>query len=569
MGAADAAAAYEADMAALSRQAQLLILREWEQINADDISGSWQALVPHAAAAATAAQGVAAEFADPYLSAAVPGSAAGYAVNTTAFAGVTDSAGGTVESLFYLPVIDAKQAIAAGAAPDIALKQAVSQLAMYAQTMIADAGRLSTAAAMGSRPHVKGYYRMLTPPSCSRCAVLAGRFYRYNQGFARHPRCDCRHVPVAEADDSLLFDPRKAIEAGQVTGLSKAETTAIVDYGADPAQVVNIHRKGGMYTAGGAKFTHEGTTRRGVAGARILARDLDRAHGVDIRQKLYTNVVQPRRTTADMYAALFRKGKTYTRTTAAGRTQSYAYQFTRSRRLTPEQILADASGRADAIRQLVNHGYILDLRDTAAALRRGGAPVRAYADRVRDALTGDRALGYTRISLVRNTERLAYDDASFLRQYKGTAYANINEVLRREKGNLPGTFGFDYYREATGVLDKVMTRSATRSEAVVYRGISSGEAVFGPAWEQRLVGAEWTEHAYVSTSAVEQTALDLFHQPGGAVMRLLVPKGVGAVQLSGPDYEAELLLQRGLRMRVVADSGPGTHPRRIDIEVLR
>src|SRR5690606_23965723 len=33
------------------------------------------------------------------------------------------------------------------------------------------------------------YVRMLTPPSCSRCTVLAGRWYRKNAGFARHPGC--------------------------------------------------------------------------------------------------------------------------------------------------------------------------------------------------------------------------------------------------------------------------------------------------------------------------------------------------------------------------------------------
>lgn len=35
-----------------------------------------------------------------------------------------------------------------------------------------------------------GYVRMLTPPSsCDRCVILAGRWYRWNQGFERHPMC--------------------------------------------------------------------------------------------------------------------------------------------------------------------------------------------------------------------------------------------------------------------------------------------------------------------------------------------------------------------------------------------
>src|SRR5690606_32784856 len=40
-----------------------------------------------------------------------------------------------------------------------------------------------------------GYTRMLNPPSCSRCAILAGRWFRWNDGFQRHPQCDCVHIP--------------------------------------------------------------------------------------------------------------------------------------------------------------------------------------------------------------------------------------------------------------------------------------------------------------------------------------------------------------------------------------
>jgi hypothetical protein len=34
-----------------------------------------------------------------------------------------------------------------------------------------------------------GYIRLLTPPSCARCVILAGRFYRWSDGFKRHPNC--------------------------------------------------------------------------------------------------------------------------------------------------------------------------------------------------------------------------------------------------------------------------------------------------------------------------------------------------------------------------------------------
>jgi hypothetical protein len=358
VGALADARLYYADLSRLNRQAAALVLRLWRGVDRGDISRSWLALLPDVAAVVVAAQVVAAELADPYLDRVfADADQPKRAVDPEAFAGLTP-AGEPVASLMYLPAIDAKERIAAGTSPGSALRMAEKPLTMYARTTVADAGRLSTAAGMGARPHAAGWYRMLQPPSCSRCAILAGKFYRYNRGFRRHPKCDCIHIPVREADDSLLFDARKAIEAGKVTGLSKANTRAILEFGADPSQVVNALR--GMYLAGGRKFTTTGTTRSGIAGARILARDIQRQlAGIEsVQGRTFRNYTFDRMK-ANEYAELFRKGKTYTRTTRTGRQQSYAYRFARSPRPTPEQILADARSRDEAIRLLINNGYVL------------------------------------------------------------------------------------------------------------------------------------------------------------------------------------------------------------------
>lgn len=347
---------YHRDLTRLSRQVTTIVLRLWRRVDRGDISDSWLRLLPDAAAAVVAGQTVAAEMADPYLTRQLVD--AGLDHPRIAPDGFVGPMGGEppVEDLLYLPAIDAKQRIATGASPRGALRLAEIPLAMYARTVVTDAGRLSTAAGMGARPHTSGFYRMLQPPSCSRCAILAGKHFRYNTGFQRHPRCDCVHIPVREADDSLAFDPRKAIEAGQVTGLSKAELRAIVEFGADPAQVVNARR--GMYLAGGRKFTTTGTTRRGIAGARILARDLERALGRDVAGRTFRNVTFDRLKALE-YAELLRRGKTFTRVTRTGRVQTYSYRFARTPRPTPEQILADARSRDEAIRLLVNNGYII------------------------------------------------------------------------------------------------------------------------------------------------------------------------------------------------------------------
>lgn len=175
--------------------------------------------------------------------------------------------GRPLETLVFQPLLTTKAALDTGLSRTQALRLGENQLQLITSTEVTDAGRVADGVAIASRPGISGYVRMLTPPSCPRCAILAGRFYRWNAGFERHPQCDCIHIPVTEdiAGDART-DPRKAVLAGEVTGLSKADEQAIRD-GADPAQVVNAHR--GMFTAGGKKFTREGTTRRALARQRL------------------------------------------------------------------------------------------------------------------------------------------------------------------------------------------------------------------------------------------------------------------------------------------------------------
>lgn len=176
-------------------------------------------------------------------------------------------------------------------------------------------------------------------------------------------------------------------------------------------------------------------------------------------------------------------------------------------------------------------------------------------------VTGARALAAapTGLHTAGAITRLTKDQRDFMIQYKGTAYPQINGALRRESGVFPGHSGFDFHREAVAALDSVMERSKLRSDVVAYRGVKDGRAVFGPAWDHDLVGAGWTEHAYLSTTADSKVATDpeFFDADSGAVLKIRVPKGTGAAALSGADYESELLLQRGLQMRVLSDTGPG------------
>lgn len=117
------------------------------------------------------------------------------------------------------------------------------------ESAMQDAARAAQQASVAARPHVQ-YVRHLNLPSCSRCAVLAGRVYRYSTGFQRHPGCDCVMIPVTVASADLTYDPVALAREGQVTGLSKADRQAL-DLGADFGQVVNVRlRKAGLTESG-------------------------------------------------------------------------------------------------------------------------------------------------------------------------------------------------------------------------------------------------------------------------------------------------------------------------------
>jgi hypothetical protein len=343
------ALAYYTDTSLLSKQAIAAILALWRRLDSGNISGSWAALMPDAVAALVAAETVAAELADPYLSQVLDNSTASAAIDV---GGMVEPSGG----LLYLPAIEAKTLIGQGLGVGTALRSAEQRLAMYTQTSVADTARSAVAAGMAARPHAAGYYRVLRPPSCARCAILAGRFYRWNAGFKRHPRCDCQHRPVNEPDDRFEYDAHAAIAAGQVTGLSKADLKAIVEHGANPAQVVNA--KQAMYNVGQFQATNAATSRRSIGGARMLARSIDRTAGIDVTKQTYTNLTFDRLTAAK-YADMFRAGKTFTRTTRDGRPQRYTYRFLRTPRPTAQQIIVSASSRSEAVRLLTNYGYII------------------------------------------------------------------------------------------------------------------------------------------------------------------------------------------------------------------
>jgi hypothetical protein len=169
------------------------------------------------------------------------------------------------------------RSLVSGAAVVPLYEKAKSALAfdLLTSTMVANAFSTASTVDMLRRPKLTGYVRYLSPPSCSRCAVLAGRFYRYSQGFQRHPRCDCSMTPTTkEIGSSLLTDPMAAFKSGQISGLSKADSEAIQN-GADIGLVVNVRRKAAGLTEGSSVIARAG--RLTPSGIQQVASDRDDA----------------------------------------------------------------------------------------------------------------------------------------------------------------------------------------------------------------------------------------------------------------------------------------------------
>ncbi|HEX3307208.1 MAG TPA: ADP-ribosyltransferase, partial [Streptosporangiaceae bacterium] len=190
-----------------------------------------------------------------------------------------------------------------------------------------------------------------------------------------------------------------------------------------------------------------------------------------------------------------------------------------------------------------------------AEYRKGGftlgeaiaAPARAakamtaaeFEAALRAAATGDEALQVASVSLRTAAERKAYAD--YVSQYR-----YVNGELRENAGVIPLGRATAADRRLAAGLDSAMERSGLPEDIFVHRVGGTVEFEGGIP----TVGAEWTDHGYVSTS----TRVKAPHR-GEVQMRILAPRGTRAVATSELDVN-EVLLDRGSRFRVVKVDGP-------------
>jgi ADP-ribosyltransferase exoenzyme len=168
---------------------------------------------------------------------------------------------------------------------------------------------------------------------------------------------------------------------------------------------------------------------------------------------------------------------------------------------------------------------------------------------------------------------LTTEQYNALSRYMGGGFGPANRSLRGRARQ--GDTAAD-----AAVMDELMATSPMTEDKKVFRGLRTGNGIFGPR-DQRpkdLTGFEWTDEGFVSTALNESSAADFAKGPiggeGGVLLRMTVPKGTNALDLRGGALnEDELLLQRGLRMRVTGEGGTrrlpdGSTARILDVEVV-
>lgn len=194
------------------------------------------------------------------------------AIVPNSLAGVA-SDGRPLDSLLLQPLIQANVAAAGGATLTDAMAAGAAVLTRIVGTQVQDAGRAATSLGIAARPTV-GWVRLVEPGACSRCVILAGRFYRWSSGFDRHPLCKCRNIPAREDTDDLRPDNdplthfNSLSETEQNRQFTVAGARAIRD-GADIQRVVNARRGAMGLSAPGRLTTTEATTYRSGLGARL------------------------------------------------------------------------------------------------------------------------------------------------------------------------------------------------------------------------------------------------------------------------------------------------------------
>jgi len=323
--------AYYASQVRLAESAALMAARQWEKLGSD--LDKWPEIASRLALIVAGHQVTAASNGITYVEDQVGPPVA--PVRAKSFGGWA-SDGMPLDSLLYGSVVQSRMKFGSGMSDAEVMGFGRNWLEMAVQLQVLDAGRAASGVAIVATPQV-GWIRYVHTPCCQSCAILAGKFFKWNVGFKRHPRCKCEHRPVGQdAVKGLTSD----ITPDQIHDLTDAQRRAIAD-GVDMNQVINAYRNMTPSMRSRMITTTEGTTRRGWAS--YVKRSRARLTG--------DQVVETERIVGQR-----------------GYVKTYVERRTRAR-MSPELIYAGAGrdmSREEAVKMLARHGYIVgDLKEVA------------------------------------------------------------------------------------------------------------------------------------------------------------------------------------------------------------
>ncbi|HYF72755.1 MAG TPA: hypothetical protein VD864_08025, partial [Nocardioides sp.] len=210
MSARELAVEHHADRARLAAAATEVARDAWRGTNPAQVRDDWPTQAARLATVVAAAQLGATRQADSYVSEVLGeqgvSSAARGRIVPEALAGIA-SDGRDLVGLLIQPAVAVTAFLEDGRPLPDAFAAGLAALEMMVRTQVADAGRAADSVATTVRPAAGGYTRVTDGNPCARCAILAGRWYRWSSGFDRHPSCGCQHVPTGQAPKSLTTNP--------------------------------------------------------------------------------------------------------------------------------------------------------------------------------------------------------------------------------------------------------------------------------------------------------------------------------------------------------------------------
>jgi len=217
-----------------------------EKVDPDRIAASWAAQIPTATDIVVAQSVTAASGAGLYVAASV-GSPEPVKVNALR---LVDRE--RIASQLFSGAIRSIGRINRGIPIDEAMNSGKGLTQLIGAQATRDTARDAVGIAQVADTRTAGWVRYLQTPSCGRCAILAGRFYTWSDGFKRHPACDCAHRPVGYGEDVMearasVTDPKQYFNS-----LSEADQNKLfgpgvseeIRGGKNISKAVNVDRSG-------------------------------------------------------------------------------------------------------------------------------------------------------------------------------------------------------------------------------------------------------------------------------------------------------------------------------------